>query len=449
MPRPNHRRIRILILGAAGRDFHNFNVVFRDDARYEVIGFTATQIPNISDRVYPASLAGDLYPHGVAIHDEADLAQLVSDLGVDRVVFAYSDVAYRYVMTRASIAGGAGADFWLLGPKATMLPSQRPVVAVCAVRTGAGKSQTTRAIAASLRAKGLRVSIVRHPMPYGDLEAMAVQRFATRDDLDRAGVTIEEREEYEPHLAAGSTVHAGVDYARILRQAEEDGDVILWDGGNNDFPFFRPNVHIVVLDPLRAGDELNYYPGGINLRAADIAVINKVDSATADQVAAVRSHLRAANPAAIVVEAESAVTVDKPDLVAGRRVVVVEDGPTLTHGGMAFGAGIVAAKRFGAAEVVNPRPYAVGSLASTLEGYPDSGPVIPAMGYSRHQVADLEATINATPADSVLVGTPIDLGSLIECNKPLVRVRYDLAPLGGVDLGSLVLERLPLSPAPA
>lgn len=445
---PRSEPVRVLIMGAAGRDFHNFNVVYRDDPAYRVVGFTATQIPDIAGRVYPASLAGSLYPDGVAIYDEAELSDLVRRLGVQQVVFAYSDVSHDYVMNRGAVAQAAGADFCMLGPDATMLPSMRPVVAVTAVRTGAGKSQTTRAVAAALRGLGYRVAVVRHPMPYGDLVAQAVQRFANEADLAAANVTIEEREEYEPHIEAGSVVYAGVDYGRILERAQDDADVVVWDGGNNDFPFFRPDVHIVVLDPLRAGHELRYYPGGINLRRAHVAIINKVDSASPEQLATVRASLAAENPGALVVEADSEITVEFPDLVRGRRVVVVEDGPTLTHGEMAFGAGVVAAQRLGA-EVIDPRPYAVGSLAATYARYPTTGAIVPAMGYSPAQIADLEATINATPADAVVIGTPIDLAHLIQANKPTVRVRYELAPRDGADLAEILAVRLPSKPSQA
>ncbi len=436
------RPARVLIMGAAGRDFHNFNVVFRGDPRTTVVAFTATQIPDIAGRRYPAELAGPGYPDGIPIHPEHDLAHLVRDLAVDRVVFAYSDVSHAYVMDRAAVALAAGADFSLLGPAATLLPSTRPVVAVTAARTGAGKSQTTRAVVAALRARGKRVAVVRHPMPYGDLAAQAVQRFETYADLDAHRVTIEEREEYEPHLDAGSVVFAGVDYARILRAAEAEADVVVWDGGNNDLPFYRPDLHIVVLDPLRAGHELSYYPGSVNLRMADVAVINKIDSATPAQLAALEASLAAANPRATVVRAESRITVADPGAVRGKRVVVVEDGPTLTHGEMAFGAGYVAAERFGAAEIVDPRPYAEGSIAATYAQYPTTGAVVPAMGYGERQIDDLETTLNRVPADLVLIGTPIDLARIVELNKPALRVRYDLAVVGAPTLEAVIAERL-------
>jgi predicted GTPase len=440
---PSHP-IRVLIMGAAGRDFHNFNTVFRDDDRYEIVAFTATQIPDIAGRRYPPALAGPRYPEGIPIHAETELVRLIAELNVDQVVFAYSDVGHGYVMDRGSVALAAGADFRLMGPAATMLASTKPVVAITAVRTGAGKSQTTRAVVAALRGRGKRVAVVRHPMPYGDLEAQAVQRFASYADLDAHKVTIEEREEYEPHLDAGSVVFAGVDYERILRAAEAEADVVVWDGGNNDLSFFRPDLQIVVLDPLRAGHELSYYPGAVNLRMADVAVINKIDSATPEQIAAVRASLAAANPRAIVIAAESLITVDDPDSVRGKRVVVVEDGPTLTHGEMAYGAGVVAAQRLGAAEIVDPRPYAVRSIAATYAQYPATGAVLPAMGYGERQIEDLEETLNHVPADLVLIGTPIDLTRIVELNKPALRVRYELGVVGHPTLDEVLAEGLGL-----
>lgn len=444
-------RFRTLIMGAAGRDFHNFNVVYRDDRRYEVVGFTAAQIPNIADRRYPRELAGPLYPAGIPIFDEHELAALIGRLAVGQVVFSYSDVSYVYVMHRAAIANAAGADFVLLGPDRTMLKSRKPVVAVCAVRTGAGKSQTTRRIARLLRDRGLKVGVVRHPMPYGDLVAQRVQRFATLADTERHHCTIEEIEEYEPHLVNGSVVYAGVDYAAILKEAESEADVILWDGGNNDFPFYRPDLHIVVADPLRLGSELTYYPGEANLRMADVAVINKIDTADLQATEALRTHIRAANPRAMIVEAASPVTADHPDLVTDRKVLVVEDGPTVTHGEMRFGAGTVAARKLGAREIVDPRPFAVGSLAETFRTYPAIGPLLPAMGYGEEQVRDLEATIDRVPCDVVVVGTPIDLSRLVTIRKPVVRVRYELQEIGQPDLAQVItdfLGRLSL-PAPA
>jgi predicted GTPase len=427
-------RIRTLILGAAGRDFHNFNVVYRDDTRYEVVGFTAAQIPNIAGRRYPADLAGPLYPLGVPIFHEEELAALVARLDVRHVVFSYSDVSYNYLMHRAAIANAAGADFVLLGPRATMLDSPKPVVAVCAVRTGAGKSQTSRRIVQLLGQHGLRTAVVRHPMPYGDLSAQRVQRFTALPDLQRERCTIEEMEEYEPHIENGSVVYAGVDYAEILEWAASDADVIVWDGGNNDLPFYRPSLHVVVADPLRLGNELTYYPGEANLRMADVVVINKVDTADLAATEQLRDHIRGANPKALIVEAASPVTADHPELVTGRRVLVVEDGPTLTHGDMRFGAGTVLARKFGAAEIVDPRPFAVGSIAGTYTTYPMIGPLLPAMGYGDEQIRELEATIQQVPCDVVIVGTPIDLSRLVTIDKPVVRARYGLQEIGRPDL---------------
>ena len=421
---------RVLIMGAAGRDFHDFNVVYRDDPSVEVVAFTATQIPGIADRKYPPELAGERYPAGIPIRPEAELETLIRDLKVDTVVFAYSDVSHEQVMHAASRALAAGADFSLLGPARTMLESTRPVVSVCAVRTGCGKSQTSRYVARALEAQGLKVAVVRHPMPYGDLVAQRVQRFETYADLDRHETTIEEREEYEPHLDAGRLVFAGVDYEGILRAAEAECDVVIWDGGNNDLPFYRPDLAIVVADPLRPGHELRYHPGEANLRSADVIVINKVDSATPEAVAAVRADIEAANPHAAVVEARSSLALEGGD-IHGRTVVVVEDGPTLTHGGMTYGAGVVAARRFGAAEMVDPRPYATGELAATLAKYPDLDRLLPAMGYGDGQVHELESALEATPADVVLAATPIDLTRVLKTQKPIVRVRYELEPVSG------------------
>ncbi len=414
---------RVVIMGAAGRDFHNFNVVYRDDPAYQMVAFTAAQIPGIAGRRYPPLLAGPLYPDGIPIIAETEMDDLVRREKIDEVVFAYSDVSHETVMHAASRALAAGADFLLLGPRSTMLASNRPVVAICAVRTGAGKSQTTRRVAEILAAAGLRVAVVRHPMPYGDLVAQRVQRFETPGDLDAADTTIEEREEYEPHIAAGRVVFAGVDYAAIMAAAEAEADVVLWDGGNNDLPFYRPDLLMVVADPLRAGDELKYHPGEANLRLADVVVINKIDSATPEQIDRVRADIALLNPAAVVLEARSAVRVEAP--IDGRRVVIVEDGPTLTHGGMTYGAGVVAARRFGGTPV-DPRPYAVGSIADVLARYPQLGPLVPAMGYGHEQISELAATLDAVPADLVLSATPIDLTRVLEVNKAVVRVRYDL-----------------------
>ncbi len=419
---------RVLIMGAAGRDFHNFNTVFRQDADSTVVAFTATQIPFINDRRYPAALAGSRYPDGIQIYDESELVRLIRELEVDDVVFSYSDVKHEYVMHKASIVMAAGANFVLLGPDATMLRATVPTVAVTAVRTGVGKSQTTRAVAGALKDAGKRVVAVRHPMPYGDLAAQAVQRFAELADLDRHKCTIEEREEYEPHITSGTVIYAGVDYGAILAQAQAECDVLLWDGGNNDMPFYTPDVWITLVDPLRVGHELTYHPGETNLRGADVVLINKIDSATPAQVAQLEATIAEANPDAIVAKANSLVTCDDPEAIAGKRVLVVEDGPTLTHGEMKIGAGVVAAQRMGAAEIVDPRPWAVGTIAETFEKY-DVGHVLPAMGYSDGQLAEMAKIIDAAEVDVVVIGTPIDLRSVIDISKPAVRVRYDLEML--------------------
>jgi predicted GTPase len=421
---------RVLIMGAAGRDFHNFNTVYRDNPDYEIVAFTATQIPFIDDRTYPAELAGSRYPNGIPIYDESELTRLIRDERVEDVVFAYSDVSHEYVMHKGSEVLAAGANYVLLGPNATMLDASVPVVAVCAVRTGSGKSQTTRAVAASLREAGKRVVAVRHPMPYGDLKAQRVQRFETLDDLDRNNVTIEEREEYEPHLNAGTVTYAGVDYGEILRQAQAECDVLLWDGGNNDLPFYRPTIHIVVADPLRAGHETTYHPGEANLRMAGVVVINKIDSATPEQVAQLEETIARLNPAATLVKANSPVTVEDASAISGKRVLVVEDGPTLTHGEMKYGAGVVAARRNGAAEVVDPRRWAVGTIEDTFRKY-DVGPVLPAMGYSDEQLAEMEKIIDEADVDVVLIASPIDLRHVIDIRKPAVRVRYELETIPG------------------
>jgi predicted GTPase len=420
-------RQRILIMGAAGRDFHDFNVVFRNDPDVEVVAFTAAQIPGIAGRRYPAALAGELYPDGIPIIPESSLEATIAEHEIDAVAFAYSDVSHETVMHLASRALAAGTDFLLLGPHRTMLRSRRPVLAVGATRTGAGKSQTTRYLAALLAEQGLTPVVIRHPMPYGDLAAQRVQRFATYDDLDRFETTIEEREEYEPHLDAGRVVYAGVDYEAILRQAELEADVIVWDGGNNDFPFYRPDLYVVVADPLRAGDERRYHPGETNVRLADVVVINKIDSATPDQVAAVRDSIAGLNRRATVLTARSELSL-AGEPIEGRRVVVVEDGPTLTHGGMPFGAGVVAARRFGASSLVDPRPFAVGSIREVLDRYPALEPLLPAMGYGEAQMEELAETINASDAEIVLSATPIDLTRVLRITKPITRVRYDLAP---------------------
>lgn len=418
---------RVIICGAAGRDFHNFNVLFRNKPGYEVVAFTAAQIPDIDGRAYPSELAGEGYPEGIPIRPEAELPELVKTMEADEVLFSYSDVPFRHVMHIGSIATAAGARFVLPSPSATMLPSSKPVVSVCAVRTGCGKSQTSRFVAELLSEAGKRVVVVRHPMPYGDLNAQRVQRFASIDDLSRFHCTIEEMEEYEPHLDRGRTVYAGVDYEAILRQAEREADVILWDGGNNDTPFFRSDVEIVVADPLRAGHELEYYPGETNFLRADVIVINKVDSATEEQIALVEEHAHRYNPRAQVIRARSEITVERPEAVEGKRVLVVEDGPTLTHGEMTYGAGVVAAQRFGAKEIVDPRAATVGSIAETYRKYPKIGTLLPAMGYGAQQIRDLEETIRRVDCDLVLVATPVDLGRILKIDKPSLRVRYELA----------------------
>ncbi len=430
---------RVLIMGAAGRDFHNFNVVYRGSTSHEVVAFTATQIPFIENRVYPSLLAGPQYPDGIPIHPEKELVRLVRDLAVDEVVFSYSDVSYEHVMHKANEVMAAGASFVLLGPRDTMLAAQVPVVAVCAVRTGAGKSQTARRVAQVVRAAGRTPVVVRHPMPYGDLVAQRVQRFAAYEDLRAADVTLEEREEYEPHLAEGTVVYAGADYQAILEQAQAECDVLIWDGGNNDYPFYRPDLWITVADPLRAGDESRYYPGELNLRAADVIVVNKIDSAPADQLAQLDVTISQLNPAATVLRASSTVTVRDPALIAGRRVLVIEDGPTLTHGGMRYGAGVVAARRCGAAEIVDPRQLAIGTIRDIYRKY-RIGPVLPAMGYSGQQLHELEHMVNAADADTVVIATPIDLARLISISKPAVRVRYDLTEAEGSQTISDVLK---------
>ncbi|MGC9397785.1 MAG: cyclic 2,3-diphosphoglycerate synthase [Anaerolineae bacterium] len=432
---------RVVIMGAAGRDFHNFNTYFRDNERYEVVAFTATQIPNIEGRRYPPELAGALYPQGIPIYPEEELAALIREQDIDQVVFSYSDVPHEYVMHKASLVNAVGADFRLMGPKATMLESQKPVVAICAVRTGSGKSQTTRHVCDTLQALGKKVVVIRHPMPYGDLAKQAVQRFADYDDLDKHECTIEEREEYEPHLDRGVIVYAGVDYEAILRRAEQEADVVVWDGGNNDFPFYKPDLWIVVADPHRPGHETTYYPGETNFRAADVIVINKVDTADYEGVREIQDSIAALNPTATVVQAASPLFVDHPEKIRGKRVLVVEDGPTLTHGEMAYGAGYVAAQRFGAAEIVDPRPYAVDSIVATYEKYPRTGTVLPAMGYGEAQMRDLEETINNAPVDLVIVGTPIDLTRIIKIKHPMQRVRYELQVIGKPTLEEVLSAR--------
>jgi predicted GTPase len=433
-------RQRVIIMGAAGRDFHNFNAYFRGNARYEVVAFTAAQIPNIEERRYPPELAGDLYPKGIPIYPEAELSDLIREQAVDQVVFAYSDVSHEYVMHKASQVLAAGADFRLMGANTTMLESDRPLVSVCALRTGSGKSQTTRRVCDILQEMGEQVVVIRHPMPYGDLAAQAVQRFASYEDLDRYDCTIEEREEYEPHIDRGVVVYAGVDYEPILRQAEKEAEIIVWDGGNNDLPLYRPDLHIVVADPHRPEHGRRYHPGEANLWMADVVLINKVDTADYEGVSRVREDIYAVNPDATVVEGASPIFVADPGAVRGKRVLVIEDGPTLTHGGMAYGAGVVAARRFGAAELIDPRPYAVGSIAETFEAYPHIGHLLPAMGYGEEQVAELEETINGVDCDLVLVATPIDLRRLIDVRHPVDRVRYELQVIGRPTLEEILGE---------
>ena len=429
---------KVIIMGAAGRDFHNFNVYFRNNEEFEVIAFTATQIPNIEGRKYPKELAGKLYPDGIPIYPEDELENLIKKHNVDLVVFAYSDVSHEYVMHRASRAMAAGANFMLMGADSTMLKSRKPVIAVCAVRTGSGKSQTTRRVAEILKKLGKKTVVIRHPMPYGDLTKQIVQRFETFKDLDKHNCTIEEREEYEPHLERGNIVYAGVDYGKILEQAEEEADVILWDGGNNDMPFYKPDLLIVVADPHRPYHEITYHPGETNLRMADVIVINKVETAYPEDIETVRENARASNPDALILEAASPIFVENGQQIKGKRVLVVEDGPTLTHGEMSYGAGVVAAEKYGARELVDPRPYAVGSIKSTYEKYQQIGALLPAMGYSKEQLQELEETINKTPADLVVVATPINLGKILNLNKPYVRVKYELQEIGRPTLQDII-----------
>jgi predicted GTPase len=433
-------RQRVVIMGAAGRDFHNFNVYFRRNPRYQVVAFTAAQIPNIDERQYPHELAGNLYPRGIPICPEADLTRLIVEHGIHQVVFAYSDVSHVYVMHKASQVLAAGADFRLMGARTTMLESHKPLVSICAVRTGSGKSQTTRYVCDALQNLGKQVVVVRHPMPYGDLVAQRVQRFASYQNLDQHNCTIEEREEYEPHIDRGVVVYAGVDYESILRKAEQEAEVIVWDGGNNDLPFYRPDLHIVVADPHRPEHARRYHPGEANLRLADVVLINKVDTADYEGVSRVREDIYAVNPDANVVEAASPIFVPDPKAIRGKRVLVIEDGPTLTHGGMAYGAGVVAARRFGAAQLVDPRSYAVGSIGRTFEAYPHMGPLLPAMGYGEAQISELEQTINAVECDLVLTATPIDLRRLIDVRHPVDRVRYELQVIGEPTLQAILAE---------
>ena len=433
---------KVIIMGAAGRDFHNFNIYFKDNTRYKVIGFTAAQIPDIEGRLYPPELSGGLYPEGIPIYSEEQLTHLIQDHKADLVAFSYSDIPHVEVMHKASVAMAGGADFMLIGATYTMLRSKKPLVAVCAVRTGCGKSQTTRHVCDVIKGMGKRVVAIRHPMPYGDLTKQIVQRFSSYEDFEKNNCTIEEREEYEPLVAQGTVVYAGVDYEKILKEAEKEADVIVWDGGNNDTPFYFPDVHIVIFDPHRAGHELLYYPGETNMLMSDIAVINKVDSAETDQVDIVRKNIEKHAPNADIVLAESAVLVDDAGQIRGKRVLVVEDGPTLTHGGMPFGAGTIAAKRNEAASMVDPRPYITGTIKETFESYPNIGPVLPAMGYGKQQMQDLETTINNADCDLVLFATPIDLPKLLSINKPTLRVRYEYRDHGSPTLKKVLLRRL-------
>ncbi len=432
---------RILIMGAAGRDFHNFNVLFRDNEDYEVVAFTATQIPDIDGRKYPAELAGGLYPDGIPIYGEEELETLITEKDIDQVYFSYSDLPYEYVMHKASLVNALGADFVLWSAVDTMIESTKPVVAVCAVRTGCGKSQTTRAVAKYFRDQGKKVVAIRHPMPYGDLAKQRVQRFAELDDLKKHECTIEEMEEYEPHIMAGGVVYAGVDYEAILREAEKEADIILWDGGNNDTPFYKPDVHIVVADPHRPGHEVSYYPGETNLLMADAVIINKIDSADLDNINDVRDNIMELNPSATIIEAASPISVDDASVILGKNVLVVEDGPTLTHGEMTYGAGVVAAIKYGAADLVDPREWTTGRITETYETYPEIGTLLPAMGYGDEQMKDLEKTIAAVECDSVIIGTPIDLRRVIKIDKPATRVFYDLQEIGHPTLAD-VLKKL-------
>jgi len=428
-------------MGAAGRDFHNFNVYFRNNLNYEVVAFTATQIPDIAGRNYPPELSGPLYPEGIPIYLEEDLSDLIKKNEIDQVILAYSDLPHQYVMDKASIVLANGADFRLMGPKNTMLKAKIPVVSICAVRTGCGKSQTTRKVSEILKRKGYKIAVIRHPMPYGDLREQIWQRYETYADLDRYNCTIEEREEYEPHIDRGNILYAGVDYQEILTRAEKEADLILWDGGNNDLPFYQPDLHIVITDPHRAGDEMTYYPGEANLRMADVVVINKIDTAYPDKINLLRENIHKLAPNAIVVDAASPITVDHSELIRGKRVLVVEDGPTLTHGGMKYGAGVMAAQKFGAKEIIDPRPYAVGSIAETYVKYPDIGILLPAMGYGKKQVQELEETINAADCDLVIIGTPIDLTRIIKMNKKSIRVKYELQEIGRPDLEEVLNQK--------
>jgi len=434
-------RKNILIMGAAGRDFHNFNMYYRNNKDYNVVAFTATQIPNIEGRLYPTELAGELYLNGIKIYDESELVDLIKKLKVDEVVFCYSDVPFNYVMTKGSIVNAAGASFSMLGTNGTMVSSTKPVVAVIAVRTGAGKSQTSRKVVQVLRDHGKKVVSVRHPMPYGDLVKQKVQRFGSLDDLKKHNCTIEELEEYEPHIAMGSVIYSGVDYEAILREAEKEADVIIWDGGNNDIPFYKADLVFTVVDPHRPGHELSYYPGNTSLRLADVVIINKVGSAKPENIRIVRQNISNVNPKAEIIKADSPIFVDHPELIKGKRVLVVEDGPTLTHGEMQYGAGMVAAWDFGAKEIIDPRPFTVNTISQTFKKYPKIGKLLPAMGYGDEQMKDLQDTINKTDCDSVIIGTPIDLGRILKINKPSTRVRYELQEIGSLTIKKVLADR--------
>jgi len=425
---------KVIIMGAAGRDFHNFNVYFRNNNDYEVVAFTATQIPGIEGRIYPPELAGPKYPKGIPIYPEEKLPALIKEHDVDEVIFAYSDVSHEYVMHKASIALSCGADFRLMGTKTTMLKAKVPVVSIGAVRTGSGKSQTSRLVAKILKNKGLKVVAIRHPMPYGDLRKQICQRFASYEDLDKYDCTIEEREEYEPHIDNGIIVYAGVDYEEILHEAEKEADVIVWDGGNNDLPFYKPDLHIVVADPHRPGHEVTYHPGEANLRMANVVIINKVDTADPQNVKRVKENIKTVNPNAMVLDAASPITIDNPELIKGKRALIIEDGPTLTHGGMPYGAATIITQKLGASEIVNPKPYAVGSIREAYKKYTHLAGILPALGYGEKQIAELKETIERTPCDVVVIGTPIDLRRVTTISKPTVRVKYELQVLGPVSL---------------
>ncbi|MGV7222229.1 MAG: cyclic 2,3-diphosphoglycerate synthase [Nitrospinales bacterium] len=431
-------RKRILIMGAGGRDFHAFHTRFKNDSNYEVVAFTATQIPGIDNKTYPSSLSGDLYPQGIPIFSEDRLQELIREESIDAVVFAYSDVSHEYVMHKASSIVSAGADFWLFGVSGSMIRSKKKIISVCAVRTGSGKSQTSRKIVRILQSYGKKVGVVRHPMPYGNLDKQRVQKFSTLSDLKKQDCTIEEMEEYEPYIAMGVSIFAGVDYSEILKEAEKEADFIVWDGGNNDFSFYQPDLEIVVVDPLRAGDERSYYPGEVNFLRADVIVINKMDSAEESAVQLVKENIQACNSSATVIEARSPVFAEQGQLISGKRVLVIEDGPTVTHGGMKYGAGTLAAKQYGAKEIIDPRPWLTGSLIDTYEKYPGIGNILPAMGYGKDQIMDLEQTINASDCDCVVIGTPIDLARIINIKKPSVRVTYELEELGSPNLKSVL-----------